>query len=153
MLSQIKIRFATAHLKWILILLIIPVNLYSQLDTLVIIERDTVYFNTGSSEINVDQNVGLDRLIDIARKANVPEIRIVAHTDLVGSALSNISLSKARSESVKQYFTDQMISDSIITIDFKGEDQPLSLQTDSLSLQQNRRAEIYLLKRIPFVTA
>jgi len=135
----------------ILILLIIPVNLYSQLDTLVIIERDTVYFNTGSSEINVDQNAGLDRLIDIARKANVPEIRIIAHTDLVGSARSNINLSKARSESVKQYFTNHMISDSIITIDYKGEDQPLSLQTDSLSLQQNRRAEIYLLKRIPFV--
>jgi len=112
----------TRFILWNLYLLSISFNLYFKQDTLVIIEYDTVYFDTGSSDINLDQYAGLSRLVDIARKANVPKTQIVAHKDLVGSKASNIRLSKGCAKRVKQYFTGQVIGDSIISIDFKGEE-------------------------------
>ena len=72
-------------------------------------------------------------------------IRIVGHTDSVGSKRDNQKLSEGRSEAVKQEMVDRGIDPSRIETDGKGEDEPVATNETEEGRALNRRVEFTIL--------
>jgi outer membrane protein OmpA-like peptidoglycan-associated protein len=73
-----------------------------------------------------------------------PDLRahIVGHTDSDGSDEHNIALSKRRAEAVRNYLASQGIAAARLTIDWKGEREPVASNATASGKQENRRVEI-----------
>lgn len=80
-------------------------------------------------------------LDSLCRIPNVINIKISGYCDSIGSYESNLLLSKNRSSSVKQYLS-QCIDSNLILTSGEGEEKPKDLGMDSISLAQNRRVDI-----------
>ena len=91
----------------------------------------------------------LERLGQQIREGyNLNSITITGHTDRIGSADSNLSLSQARADTVNTYLVAQGVPAQLITATGVGSTQPLVMCNGPKStaviacLQQNRRVEI-----------
>lgn len=75
---------------------------------------------------------------------NYPEtnIFIVGHTDDVGSAGYNQTLSERRAQSAADYLTLQGVARSRLTVMGLGEDEPVASNQSADGREQNRRVEI-----------
>jgi outer membrane protein OmpA-like peptidoglycan-associated protein len=73
-------------------------------------------------------------------------IRIVGHTDNIGSDRSNQVLSEGRCREVKKAMVDRGIRASRIEIEGRGEKDPILPNISEQNRQLNRRVEIVLLK-------
>ncbi len=73
-------------------------------------------------------------------------IKIIGHTDNVGSEKFNQRLSVKRAETVKKFLLKTGISQARITVDGKGMRQPLTDNETEEEKATNRRVEILLLK-------
>lgn len=78
---------------------------------------------------------------------NNPEtnIMVIGHTDDVGSDSYNYSLSEKRAQSVKDFAVTNGVSSSRITINGKGESEPIADNTTETGRAQNRRVEIVIV--------
>lgn len=70
-------------------------------------------------------------------------VTIDAHADRVGTATSNLGLSRRRAEAVRAYLRARGVA-APIAIDAFGETRPLVETEDDVAEPQNRRAEIYV---------
>jgi OOP family OmpA-OmpF porin len=77
---------------------------------------------------------------------NDPTLRamVVGHTDSVGSDEANLRLSLRRAEAVRNYLVTQGINPARITVDGKGESQPVVPNDTEANRAKNRRVEITL---------
>jgi outer membrane protein OmpA-like peptidoglycan-associated protein len=75
-----------------------------------------------------------------------PDLRahLVGHTDAIGSDQYNMGLSKRRAEATRNAMVKQGVSASKITIEWKGESQPIASNATKEGRAQNRRVEITL---------
>ncbi len=71
-------------------------------------------------------------------------LKLAGHTDNIGSASSNIKLSKDRAESVKAYLVSQGANASRIEATGYGAAQPIASNKTADGRQQNRRVEFTL---------
>jgi len=78
---------------------------------------------------------------ELKRQPNL-RAHIVGHTDSDGSDDYNIGLSKRRAESVRNYLVSQGIAASRLTIDWKGEREPVDTNATAEGKAQNRRVVI-----------
>ena len=73
------------------------------------IEIDTVHFGFGESFVREEEVANLDKIAEVMEKILTAHPRevffIEGHTDAVGSAASNLSLSRLRAEAIKQALT------------------------------------------------
>jgi len=78
---------------------------------------------------------------------NNPEttILVVGHTDASGSDEYNRRLSERRAHSVKDYALSQGISSSRLTVEGRGESEPIADNTTEAGKTQNRRVEIVIV--------
>ncbi|MBK6797370.1 MAG: OmpA family protein [Acidobacteria bacterium] len=75
------------------------------------------------------------------------------HTDSIGSEISNLNLSRGRSESVRDYLIQSGInSDHIIAARGFGESNPVAGNESPAGRQVNRRVEIIIADR-PMIQA
>ena len=95
---------------------------------------------------------GREELVSIAPQLiamNATTVRVIGHTDYIGSDSSNQLLSQRRAETVRSFLVSQGVSPSMIVADGVGESQPVKSCSDRLDraslvacLQPNRRVEI-----------
>ncbi|MGB1217436.1 MAG: OmpA family protein, partial [Saprospiraceae bacterium] len=103
----------------------------------------TAYFDSGKHELNEIQYKDFKIWIDMFRNKELSQIRITGHTDSQGSAETNLILSEKRATTISNYFHHLGASESIISIDYQGEDNLRMTDTDNDdSKAQNRRVEI-----------
>jgi len=69
---------------------------------------------------------------------------LVGHTDSVGTAQYNQSLSERRALSVAQYLESKRVDSMRLATAGKGETQPRSSNSTESGRQENRRVEIYV---------
>jgi len=82
-------------------------------------------------------------LIDAYRDHGV---MIVGHTDSIGDEAYNRTLSERRAELVKQFFVDNFeVEPSRLSIDGRGEAQPIATNATVSGRQANRRVEVLIL--------
>lgn len=106
-------------------------------------ENSGVYFPTGQMNLNESSKQTLDKLANVLLEYTDTNIIVEGHTDSVGTASSNLNLSKSRAQSVTNYLIYQkgINIDRITTLWF-GETQPVFDNNTSTGRAKNRRVNI-----------
>ncbi len=76
----------------------------------------------------------------------MPSFTVEGHTDSVGSAKLNQTLSESRANSVRDFLIDKGIGSDRLTAIGYGEDKPIATNKTRTGRTQNRRVEINLVK-------
>lgn len=104
-----------------------------------------IYFATGKTRILDTSESALNELYGFLSARPTQRIRIVGHTDNIGSDRSNQILSEGRCKEVKQAMVNRGIRPERIEIEGRGERDPIVPNTSEDNRQMNRRVEIVLL--------
>ncbi|GEM_PF-1413872 len=111
-------------------------------------EFSNVRFRTGSSALDPASYPALDSLAMFLRSSGA-KVEISGHTDNVGSASANRSLSQRRAESVKRYLVSRhRIQPSLMAAKGYGPSLPRADNFTAEGRAQNRRVEIKILSDI-----
>ena len=89
----------------------------------------------------------LNRLIQILDKFPNYKIKIVGHTDSIGPDEYNMKLSEKRAYSVYEYLVKHDVDKERLSIEGKGETQPIDDNSTESGRARNRRVEFYLTKK------
>ncbi len=103
-----------------------------------------ISFETGKAEINPSLRPVLDKFSETLQANPVTTIRIIGHTDSVGSDATNDPLSVRRAASVRDYFAARGLAPNRIAIAGRGSHEPVAANTSATGRAQNRRVEIFV---------
>jgi len=102
-----------------------------------------ILFDIGKSDIKPESAEALKQITDYLNANPAVKIYIVGHTDNTGTFTSNITLSKARAESIKSFLVSTArISDARLAADGVGPLCPVSTNATDEGRKLNRRVEI-----------
>jgi outer membrane protein OmpA-like peptidoglycan-associated protein len=119
----------------------------SPFDSVSILLQKRVYFDFGKDGITSEsENVLLEMMDSSKSEANI-FVHIEAHTDHIGTNENNLALSRRRSNSVKDFFSQQEFSPEKISTSVFGEAKPIAENISDDGCQQNRRAVISFYKK------
>jgi outer membrane protein OmpA-like peptidoglycan-associated protein len=104
-----------------------------------------IYFATGKTTILDSSEPALAELYQFLAIRPNQRIRIVGHTDNIGSDRSNQIPSEGRCEEVRRVMIERGISPDRIEIEGRGERDPIVPNDTDDQRQMNRRVEIVLL--------
>ncbi|WP_372972620.1 OmpA family protein [Marinobacter sp.] len=127
-------------------------ELQRQIDTLeakatergLVLTLGDVLFATGSAEIQGGTNQNLEKLVDFLKQYPDRQVLIEGHTDNVGSAAFNQTLSRQRAESVRRFLVDRGIDGRRLQVSGFGFERPVANNATSMGRQQNRRVEVVI---------
>lgn len=109
---------------------------------------DKVFFDTGKATIKPESFSLLDDVAALLdANPDIKKIRVEGHTDSRGSARTNLRLSQARADSVKQYVVGKGIAAERLESVGYGEEKPIDEATTPAAYEQNRRVEFNILER------
>lgn len=103
-----------------------------------------VQFETGSATIKSQSYAVLDEILKSAVVAENLKIGVYGHTDNVGAANANQTLSEQRAASVKSYLQTNGITAARIESKGMGSAQPVADNSTAAGKAENRRVEIVL---------
>ena len=106
-----------------------------------------ISFETGRYDIQPNLRPVLDQFAQGLAQQSATEVRIVGHTDNVGSDALNNSLSVNRAQSARDYLVSRGVNASRISIDGRGEREPVADNATESGRARNRRIEIFLAER------
>nr|WP_299386499.1 OmpA family protein [Allomuricauda sp.] len=106
----------------------------------------TILFDTGRSSIKAESTSVMVDIIQILNEYPTAKFTVEGHTDSVGSAKLNQSLSEKRANAVRDFLIDKGISASRLSAIGYGEDKPIATNNTRSGRAQNRRVEINLIK-------
>jgi outer membrane protein OmpA-like peptidoglycan-associated protein len=86
----------------------------------------------------------LQHILDIALKNPQQPIRIVGHTDSIGTMPYNLSLSARRAKIVGKWLTNKGVNPERITIEGRGEGEPIASNKTKKGRALNRRTEMFM---------
>jgi len=106
-----------------------------------------VSFDTGRADIKPNMRPILDQFASgLANQPN-SEVRIIGHTDNVGSDATNDPLSVQRAQAARNYLAARGVDPNRVVIAGRGEREPVADNSTEAGRAQNRRVEIYLGER------
>lgn len=105
-----------------------------------------IYFATGKTHILSSSEPALMELYRFLLARPNQRIRIVGHTDNIGSDRSNQTLSEGRCKEVRQSMISRGIAPERIETEGRGERDPIVPNTSDENRQMNRRVEIVLIQ-------
>ena len=106
-----------------------------------------ISFDTGRADIKPNLRPILDQFANgLANQTNT-EVRIVGHTDNVGSNAVNDPLSVQRAQAALNYLAARGVDPSRVIISGRGENEPIADNMTEAGRARNRRVEIYLAER------
>ena len=106
---------------------------------------NNLYFASFQTTILPESEPALQQLFEMLRDNPSLRIRIVGHTDDVGSDKDNQILSEGRAASVRQAMIDRGIDGARIEVEGKGEKEPVVPNTSDENRAKNRRVEFVIL--------
>ncbi len=101
-----------------------------------------VNFQTGSAVLTASSNAEINRVKAMLMEKTGVTAQLVGHTDNVGSADLNKSLSTRRAQAVYQALVDAGVPASRLSYAGMGEDQPVATNATAAGRGQNRRTEM-----------
>lgn len=104
-----------------------------------------MYFATGKTQILSSSEAALNELYSLLSQRPNQRIRIVGHTDDIGSDYSNQVLSEGRAQSIRTEMINRGIDGDRIETKGRGERDPIVPNDSEENRQKNRRVEIVLL--------
>ena len=110
----------------------------------IVITLGDVLFATGRSELTGSAPEGLRKLAEFLGEYPDRQIAIEGHTDSVGSAESNVSLSERRASSVQTFLANLGVAGNRMRAVGMGEGSPVASNDSPTGRQQNRRVEVII---------
>ena len=104
-----------------------------------------MYFATNKTEILPMSEQSLQTLYDFLKENPRVRIKIIGHTDSVGTDQANQKLSEGRANSVKNEMVKRGIKESRIETEGRGESEPIDTNDTEEGRQNNRRVVIQVL--------
>ena len=114
------------------------------LQTLNAIKIDGFAFDV--TDLSDEQKSEIDEVVNILNKYSDVNVLLTGHTCKIGYKNINQRKGMKRAEAVKEYLISKGIAGNRITIDSKGETEPLVPNTSRENLKQNRRVEFQITK-------
>ena len=106
-----------------------------------------VSFDSGRADIKPNMRSILDQFANgLASQPNT-EVRIIGHTDSVGSDVMNNQLSMDRAQATRQYLASRGVDQRRIAVAGRGEHEPVADNGSDAGRARNRRVEIFLGER------
>lgn len=100
-------------------------------------------FDFGKSTIRARSFPYLSKVATLLTEKNI-NLKLIGHTDNVGSEAANMILSRNRAESVKKYLVSKNANSLKIEASGRGESQPASSNKTADGRQKNRRVEFII---------
>lgn len=103
-----------------------------------------VNFEFSSAVLTESAQKEMLKMAEFLKKETNLKLKIVGHTDSVGSESFNQKLSEQRAHSIYEFLQKQGIDKGRLSFEGKGETQPLDLQTKAQNQNLDRRVEFKL---------
>ncbi len=120
-------------------------------DSLIVLQRDTVFFDFAKYDIRPEAETVIQRVAAEFMGKQGRQIRITAHTDAIGTGDANLALSENRAQAVKDSLVAKGIAADLITTEVFGENAPIADNDSEAGRQRNRRATISQIKSVKLV--
>ncbi len=114
-------------------------------ENLKITMNSEVSFDFDSAAIKPAFRPTLDKVADILNRYPRTTIRIIGHTDNVGSAAYNQQLSLRRAQAVADYLEARGVNPARIIAEGRGESEPRASNATEAGRQLNRRVEMLII--------
>ena len=101
-----------------------------------------IFFGHNKSDLTPQAMDVVKEAANAAKSGNVANVKLVGHTDRSGSDSYNQALSLRRAKAVKSALVGQGVADGSISMEAKGESEPLVPTADGVREPQNRRVNI-----------
>jgi outer membrane protein OmpA-like peptidoglycan-associated protein len=106
----------------------------------------TTLFQSNSERIDAAGLETLAKLAELVKLYDDRKALIVGHTDATGDAAYNQYLATRRAEMIKEFFVENFkIEQTRLSIEGKGEEQPIASNATQEGRTANRRVEVLLL--------
>lgn len=109
------------------------------------IRLNNVFFETGLSSLSPASHNELDLIVDLLQNNTSLKVEIGGHTDNVGEASANISLSQKRADVVVNYILLKGIDKSRLVAKGYGSLEPVGDNREEIGRQLNRRTELKIV--------
>lgn len=103
-----------------------------------------VYFNFDKYDLTPDARKTVQDAAATFKQSGSARIAIDGYTDLAGSAIYNLKLSKRRADTVHAYLVQLGVPDAVIAENWHGKEHPAVPTPDGTREPRNRRVEILL---------
>lgn len=103
-----------------------------------------ISFDTNRADIKPDFRPILDRFASTLNENPAATVNIIGHTDNTGSDAVNGPLSVERAAHARDYLAARGVAPARITVEGRGEREPVASNADSAGRARNRRVEIYV---------
>ena len=103
-----------------------------------------ISFDSGRADIKSNFRPVLDSFAQGLLGNPQAHVRVVGHTDNVGSDAVNDPLSINRAASVRNYLVSRGVASGVISIDGRGEREPIASNETAEGRARNRRVEIFM---------
>lgn len=102
----------------------------------------SISFASGSATLASGVMPTLDRIAETLNEYPQTSVAVVGYTDSVGSAESNMALSRSRAAAVADYLAQRGVRRERIAVDSRGELEPIAENTTEVGRARNRRVEM-----------
>lgn len=106
---------------------------------------DAIHFEYGLNELSSDYQAGCERLALWMEENPSVNIRVVGHTDNVGSLPYNMTLSQDRAASVQLFLVERGLDPLRIEVEGKGPLEPIADNATEEGRALNRRVQVVIL--------
>lgn len=101
-------------------------------------------FNSTNKLDDGDVEAYLDSVADRV-KASGERVSLTGHTDNVGQDASNLALGQRRAQVIKDYLVAKGVSSAKVSVDSRGESQPVATNSTDAGRAKNRRTELRII--------
>ncbi len=101
-----------------------------------------VYFPFDQFSLTTEAQAVVQQAADYAKTGNATKILVVGHTDTSGSVKYNLRLSERRAKAVADAMVGLGVTQSLLSVDWKGKSEPAVATGDGVKEPLNRRATI-----------
>ncbi|MDX1479670.1 MAG: OmpA family protein [Saprospiraceae bacterium] len=101
-----------------------------------------VHFDFGKHDLRPDADSVLAAFYARHGQRDWDSVKIVAHTDAIGTLGANEGLSQRRARTIRDWLVQAGVDSALITLDWRGELDSVAVNSDDHGRQLNRRAEI-----------
>jgi outer membrane protein OmpA-like peptidoglycan-associated protein len=109
------------------------------------ISLKNIFFETGKSELQSSSYYELNKLVQLLLENPTLKIEIIGHTDNVGKANDNLTLSMQRATAVVNYLISKGIDRKRLNQKGMGSTEPIADNDHEEGRAQNRRTEVKVL--------
>ena len=113
------------------------------------VRQSQIGFPGGGTELDASARINLQVMVEYLKAdPSVNHVTLDGYSDNLGNRLTNRELSRRRALAVMNYFKENGLQESQITVRFHGEQYPLVPNTNGANRAKNRRVSVRL-ERLP----